>query len=358
MSPGRLPAHRIAPATRRRYSRTVQLPDLTSPDCYLFGFEGDQAVLLAMDRAAYRRSIFLDDRISPASEAPAFAAIADLPAPGPAPETGWIFHVAHCGSTLLARALDRSDGGLVLREPFALRQLGVEAASGAASEAGWQGRLDLAVALLARRYPGAPPTIIKANVPANFMLPALLPDPAAPAVLLYFPLADYLAAVLRSDGHRNWVRRVTAELAPAIAGLVGPIPASDAECAAALWLAQLRNFATVQSQYRNAWSLDAEALFTIPQPVIVAASALFGQGISATDAAEIANGALFSSYAKNPAAAFDNAARLARRAALAATLAAEIATARRWVEARLPQYPLPSQLDRPLPGTAARALLG
>ncbi len=332
--------------------------DLASPDRYLFGFEGDQAVLLEMDREAYRRSIFLDDRISPASEAPGFAAIADLQAPGPVPATGWIFHVAHCGSTLLARALDRSDGGLVLREPFALRQLGVEAANGAEGDSGWQARINLATALLARRYPGAPPTVIKANVPANFMVTALLRDPAAPAILLYFPLADYLAAVLRSDGHRNWVRRVTAELAPAIARLAGPLPASDAELAAVLWLAQLRIFATVQSQFRNTWSLDAEALFTAPQPVIVAAAALFGQAISGAEAAAIAKSALFSSYAKNPAAAFDNADRLARRTALATALAAEVAAAQAWVAMRLPQYPLPPQLDRPLPGTAARALLG
>jgi len=336
----------------------VSLPDLASPDRYLFGFEGDTAVLLDMDRDAYRRSIFLDDRISAAQAQPAFAAVADLVAPSPAPVAGWIFHVAHCGSTLLARALDRPHGGLVLREPLALRHLAAEAANAAAGDAGWRARLHLVTALLARRYAGAPATIIKANVPVNFVLPALMTaNPAAPAIVLYFPLADYLAAVLRSEGHRNWVRRVTTELAPAIAVLAGPLPASDAERAASLWLAQLRGFATALSHFRNVYSLDAERLFMTPTPVISAAAALFDQALPDAEAAAIASGPLFNTYAKNPAAAFDNAARLARRAATAKTLAPEIGAARGWVEARLSQYPLPPRLDRPLPGTLARDLL-
>ena len=45
----------------------------------------------------------------------------------------------------------------------------------------------------------------------------------------------------------------------------------------------------------------------------------------------VAGGTLFQTYSKNPAAAFDNAARLARRRALASELAPEIAPAGRWL---------------------------
>src|SRR6478672_6723699 len=102
-----------------------------TPDHYLFAFDGDRAVFRAMDRAAYHRSIFLDRRISPASEAAFEVPLAPLIAwqeahqPRP-PRIGWIFHIAHCGSTLLARALDLPDRSLVLREPLALRQLGIQ----------------------------------------------------------------------------------------------------------------------------------------------------------------------------------------------------------------------------------------
>lgn len=41
-----------------------------SPDHYMHAFEGDAAVFVTMDRAAYRRSIFLDARIAPAIPEP------------------------------------------------------------------------------------------------------------------------------------------------------------------------------------------------------------------------------------------------------------------------------------------------
>ncbi len=324
---------------------------LSSPDRYLFGFEGDTAILLDMDREAYRRSIFLDDRILPLREEPGFVPI-EPPPPLPVPTTGWIFHVAHCGSTLLARALDRPDGGLVLREPLALRQLGV--AAGAAGPA-WQQRLTLATAMFGRRY-GEHPTIIKGNVPVNFMLPALL-DAATPAILLYFPLADYLAAVLRSDGHRGWVRRITGEMSGAIEALAGPLPTADAELAAALWLAQLRAFDAALCRFGNVRSLDAEALFNDPVPVLMAAATLFEQPMAAGEAQAIVDGPLFATYAKNPIAAFDNGDRLARRAASLSVLGSEMVAARHWLSARLVQYPVPRRLDRPLPGTVSRDLI-
>src|SRR5437868_14523592 len=98
-----------------------------TPDHYLFAFDDNCAIFRAMDRAAYHRSIFLDRRISPAGEAAFEVPLAPLLAwheqqpAAPPPRIGWIFHIAHCGSTLLARALDLPERSLVLREPLALR---------------------------------------------------------------------------------------------------------------------------------------------------------------------------------------------------------------------------------------------
>ena len=112
-------------ASYRPLSMSLTLDDLfASPDHYLHSFEGDAAVFVPMDREAYRRSIFLDGRTRPAANRsmrlPAGALVEPVRRPEP---TGSIFHVAHCGSTLLARALDRPSTNLVLREPLALRQL-------------------------------------------------------------------------------------------------------------------------------------------------------------------------------------------------------------------------------------------
>jgi hypothetical protein len=302
---------------------------LGSPDHYLHSFDGDHALFVPMDRAAYRRSIFLDQRISPAGPGVMRVPVAALAEAPPALPINWIFHVAHCGSTLLARALDELGGGLVLREPLALRQLALLPEPGAL--------LAPTLALLSRRYPGAGPTLIKANVPVNFMLPELVKaDPQARAVFLYSGLTDYCVAILRSDNHRAWLRGVTALLRGTFAA---DLPQSDAELAALLWAAQLRLFAGAIAAMPNAVSLEAEAFFARPAQVLDAASAHFGRSIAAGVAEQLVTGPLFKSYSKNPALAFDNTVRLHRNQALANELTDEIAAAQRWLAGNATDVP-------------------
>lgn len=314
-----------------------------SPDHHLFAFEGDVAVFRTMDRGAYHRSIFLDQRIAAVNSdevrVPVEALTAFRDSHGiAAPTTAWIFHVAHCGSTLLARALDRPDGNLVLREPRPLRQLGLT--RDPAGEA-WRARLRLAAALAGRRYRPDAATIVKANVPVNFIAADLLAlDPSAPAILLYFPLRAYLLAVLRSPAHRQWVVNVTTQLQPAGAGL------DVAERAAALWLAQMHIYADLLTRYPGTRSLNADELLGAPRPALAAAAAHFGA------TADLDTDELLATYSKVPGQAFDNMARLSLRAGDARALGPEIERARRWLEGR----PLPARLDRPLVG-ASPALL-
>jgi hypothetical protein len=311
-----------------------------SPDHYLFAFEGDLAVFRTMDRGAYHRSIFLDRRIATVDAAevrvPVEALTAFREAKGIAvPRIAWIFHVAHCGSTLLARALDREEGNLVLREPRPLRQLGLTRDP---AGDGWRARLHLAVALAGRRYHEDLPTIVKANVPVNFIAADLLAlDPEAPAILLYFPLRAYLLAVLRSPAHRQWVVNVTTQLD--IAGVAG---LDVAERAAALWLAQMRLYAELLAQYPGVRSLHADALLDAPHPALAAAAAHFGVN------ADLDADALLATYSKVPGQPFDNAARLRLRADNAVLLGPEIARARRSLEG----CAFPSRLDRPLVGAS------
>jgi len=295
----------------------LTLADLyASPDHYLQRFDGDAAVFVPMDRAAYHRSIFLDARISPAAPQEMRLPVAMLRDPPPARATAWIFHVAHCGSTLLARALDSLAGALVLREPQALRQtaFGPDPA-----------RLALVTAMLGRRYRDDAPTLVKTNVPVNFLLPELTgAQPDARAILLYLPLRDYVLAILRSDSHRAWLRRVTTDLAPHLGDLAG---APDAVRAARLWSAQMTRFAAALAAWPNARSLDAERFFAAPGEVLRAAAHQLALPLEDRWLEQVAAGELFATYSKNPAQAFDNAARIARRAALERELAPELALA-------------------------------
>lgn len=293
-----------------------------SPDHYLHSFDGDAAVFVPMDRAAYHSSIFLDHRIVPAGEGsmavPATALTREARAPLP---TGWLFHVAHCGSTLLSRALDAMGANLVLREPLALRQ---------AALAPDAARLRLVAAMLGKRYDPDLPSLVKANVPVNFLLDdlaTLLVEPRV--VLLWLPLRDYLLAILRNDNHRGWLRRVTAQLRHRLGDLTG---VTDAECAAALWLAQMRAYAGALARWPGARTLDAETFFAAPAPTLKAAARLFAIAIDDAVIDEIVAGPLFATYSKNPALPFDNATRMERRRALETSLADELALAQAWVE--------------------------
>ena len=294
-----------------------------SPDHFLHSFEGEDAIIVPMDAAAYRRSIFLDRRISPAAgEAVALPAAA-LPQPAAPLPLGWIFHMAHCGSTLLARALGELGENLVLREPFALRQLAFEPD---------QERLSATLGLLARRYNPDAPTVVKANVPVNFLLPAITAhDPDARAIMLYCELPDYLLAIMRSDNHRGWLRNVTSQLAPYLGDLAA---FSDAERAAALWLAQMRRFIAALEAMPRMRSLDAEAFFALPAATLAAVAGQLGVCAAPGAITALASGPLFATYSKNPALAFDNVARVARRDLLRSSLAGELAAARRWLEAQ------------------------
>jgi hypothetical protein len=295
---------------------------LGSPDHYFHSFEGSDAIFVPMDRAAYRRSIFLDRRISPAADQTMRIPAAALHSTSAALSTGWIFHVAHCGSTLLARGLDElSAANLVLREPLALRQLALSPDPA---------RLKLALKLLSKRYPETESTLIKANVPVNFMLDAIADaDSEAPAILLYCDLSDYLLAILRSANHRAWLRNVTSQLVGPL-GDLSHLP--DAELGAAIWLAQMRRFAATIARMPLARSLNAERFFGNPREALGASAKHFGIETNVAAIERIVSGPLFATYSKNPTQPFDNIARIERREALVAEISDELAAGQRWIE--------------------------
>jgi len=300
-----------------------------SPDHYLHSFEGNDAIFVPMNRDSYRRSIFLDGRITPAGEGsmriPGLEADAKTRRRA---ATGWIFHIAHCGSTLLARALDHHDTNLVLREPLALRQTAIAHASGQTSP----DRLALVAATLSKRYHADLPTIVKANVPVNFYLPEIAAlNPDARAIFLYLPLRDYLLAILRSDNHRQWLRRVTATLS---LWLGDTHDLSDGERVAALWLGQMRVFAAALEVMPGGRTLNAESFFAEPDTTLSTVARHLQVPLSAGRIAHTVSGVLFSTYSKNPEVPFDNAERLARRESLTLSLSDEMLQAACWLEAR------------------------
>lgn len=312
-----------------------------NPDWHLMGFDGDAALFLPMTRDHYAQSMFLDRRIKaagPPVRMPLQPLLDEADGREVAP-CGWIFHVALCGSTLLARLLDTPQS-LVLREPPALRELGIEAGADRRNGA-WSERVRLAAVLAARRYDPSIPTMVKANVPVNFMLEEVAAlQPGSSALLLHFDLEPYLLAILYSPQHRTWIERITAQLAPSLPAI--PPGAGTAVRAAALWLGQTRRFAALAASWPAARRLDAEALFADPRATAERAVAYLsdGKGRIVADADP-----LLSHYSKKPEHLFDEAARRERQAAARDRFAADIEQAKQWLENA---GPIPDQASMPV----------
>jgi hypothetical protein len=333
------------------------------PRLMFFGFEGEFARFVPMDRDSCARSIFFDQRIEPAEGetllVPLDPLLDHLAERGfRPPRLRFIHHFAQSGSTLLARALDHP-GNLVIREPWHLRQLGVAvgAAEGSLSQ-DQRAVLEFSLAMLGKRFAAGSPLIVKGNVPISLLAgPIAEIDPGQAAILLHFPLEDYCAAVLRTPNHHRWLESVTTEIDLGGDPLVGDISRlGTAEKAAALWYSMIKRFERLLAAYPAMRSLDANQLFDRPMETIGAANELFEAGLEAAEMANVAAGPLFLSYSKNPAVAYDPATRIERREQAKATLAAELRQARRWVEQRAAETGLPAALARPLVGEPATLL--
>ncbi len=333
------------------------------PRLMFFGFEGEYARFVPMTRESFARSIFCDQRIQPADQqsfrVPLDPLLAHVVEAGfKPPRIRFIHHFAQSGSTLLARALDHP-GNLVIREPLHIRQLGAANGAGDGSLSAEQREiLAFSLAMLGKRFAADSSLIVKGNVPISLLAGAIADlDPGQTAILLHFPLDDYCAAVLRTPNHQDWLENVTREIGLGSDPLVGDISGlSMAEKAAALWYSMIKRFERLLAHNPAMRSLDANQLFDRPTDTIAAASELLGAGIGAEEAAEIANGPLFSSYSKNPAVPYDPATRVERREQAKVMLASDLKLARRWVEQRPTQVCCPMVLDRPLLGEVTKLL--
>lgn len=121
--------------------------------------------------------------------------INDQPDPQSQPSAHFIFHIGHCGSTLISRALAASPAVLPLREPLTLRQLA--AIQPNQYDERWSQQLQLALAAHSRVFHPGQVSMIKATSTCNALIKPLMElAPQAKSLLLYLPLESYLAGML------------------------------------------------------------------------------------------------------------------------------------------------------------------
>lgn len=241
-------------------------------------------VLLLRMRAAQREAaMFLDERGMPDDPQGAWVPlqhVLDAAVAAKRPRIDWIFHIGHCGSTLLSHLLAAWPEYQVLREPLPLRTLAE--AWQPADDAPILSRhesaalLDRLTALWARPLGPHARSAIKATSSCNALIEPLLDRaPDDRAILLDMPLEPYLATLLKSpDSVRDVAAAAPARLRDLQArGIGAHIHLQDLDpprlCATG-WLAErLRFDALAAGAHRDRLlRVDFERLLSEPESVL------------------------------------------------------------------------------------------
>lgn len=316
----------------------------------------DRALLLRLEEADVRAASFLDDRILQTPRDGAWLTLEhlrrELAAPLDVPAPDYIFHVGHCGSTLLSRMLDALPSTLVLREPQVLRtltelyrELGEPTAL--LSQEQWTELCQVVRRALARPFRDGQRIVVKTtSLCSRVAEPLLTAEPESRALLLYTDLPRYLAAMLRGDEARQELRALApGRLADLLAATgetgIALHELDDAHKGAVNWLAGMAAFARLTNGplAERARAVRFESLLADPEEVLRPAAALLNLE-SAPAAIEAAAGdAVMRVSAKRPDRAYDTATRERDLATAFAANRAEIEPAVDWAERLCLRHP-------------------
>ncbi|BDU18511.1 hypothetical protein [Lysobacter auxotrophicus] len=261
---------------------------------------GQRVLWLRLDETQRREAAFLDDRAIPKNAEGGWAPLetllsrtADTTAPAHA-----IFHIGHCGSTLLSRLLDTWPDVQGLREPLPLRTLADAwpTLDEPTSRLSPYQADDALRALWSRWSQALAPharSIVKATSSCNGLIaPLMAQQPHLRVVLMDMPLRPYLATLLKSPSSVFDAASAAGERLRYLHGhgigthlSLHQIPLHR-QCALG-WLAeQMRFDALAKGRYGDrVLRLDFEALLDDPARELHRVAAHFGLDTSRVDEA-------------------------------------------------------------------------
>lgn len=297
-----------------------QNPDVLFQDLDLVNRRG---LLVRITEADYRRASFLDHRVLKPDTEGAWFPLPRLlkEAPGLAQSLPphFIFHVSHCGSTLVSRLVAELTGSQPVREPLPIlalamqrRELGRPTAR--ISDRDWEQLFDLSLRLFGRVYrPGERGIIKVTSACANLLEPLAARSPASRAILLYTDLETWLCTMLRDESVRENGRYYAAAWLTDFAAMTGNAgltlaELSDAEQFALNWVTGMLHFERARRGGPERVQLcDFEAFLADPGTGLESSAQFFG--LDGARARDVANGSLMHNYAKNPNQAYDGSKR-------------------------------------------------
>ncbi len=318
---------------------------IASPEYYPLKLEGENLVFVRMNRSTYQQSIFtMEGRIKTSAAGTwsvPFKQIVDAISRSDLnnPPAGCIYHIAHCGSTLLSRALDIDNKTLVIREPYVLRQICASPPARNRHEVETRSRaLAIIWQLLSRRFNNES-VIVKANVPVNYCIAEMNGViQGGSEVYLYSNLQEYLSSILKSDERAHWVAHLIKEMGSRIKR-IAPFQDLDlntlttAQSTAVLWASQIHNYERAQLN-KASFSLNSQTWFSKPSSVLQDLGTHFNCGIDKTLADEITENELFRTYSKAPNLEFSEAQRVAGQMTLQNKFKTEYEDTIEWLDSQ------------------------
>jgi hypothetical protein len=306
--------------------QTVARGLMTSPELYPFQVNWPlrQVWMLEATERFYRDAAFLDQRALTSSSRGRWMSLAELELSttrGADPALGLIFHVGHCGSTLLSRALGLCTGFFSLREPLPLRDLAalhIEADEIWAPMSG--GELLRHQATLRALWARTPRPGQRAVVKATSFCSALAADwleryPADRAVLLAMAPEKFIATVVASEGYvadlAGGARLRMSALAAATGARLAPLHTmATGEVAAMTVLAELVNLdRAAERAPQRCLRVDFDAYLARPVETLPEVARHFGVGLEPRETAMILQDPLLGRYSKATDYAFSAAER-------------------------------------------------
>ncbi len=266
----------------------------------------DQVLLARLDPAQLDEASFLDQRVlTPQTQGGwfEFDAVENAATGLQKAPQGYIFHMGHCGSTLISRLIAASSGSIAIREPLPLRTLASDAAEGKGALLTSQGisrRLRLFEKLWAR---GDRQVIVKATSMCSDLIDQV--SASARRVFLYQRPETHLAVLLAGPNalidlrgfaqmrYRRLAQRF--DLPPLSALGVG-------ELAALTWLSEADAADRADTEPAI---FDFDDFLAAPEDGLLSVSEALGVEISAEEAGQAINSPIMRTYSKAPEHHYD-----------------------------------------------------
>lgn len=243
--------------------------------------DSDRLLLLKLNLQQRTEASFLDQRAVDASTPGAWVPIQaalGMTSEKERPPLDFIFHIGHCGSTLLTRLLQSWPQIQVLREPLPLRTL----AGAQQLDARNKQILAFLCGMWARCPAGAARTVIKATSSCNALAVDLLGTSSnTRAILMDAPLRHYLATILKSEGSiadaaAAWPDRARVLASYGVALDPGLASGNPVLPIAAGWLAEQKRFEALKLELGDrVLRIDFDQLLREPGAVLQRVAAHF-----------------------------------------------------------------------------------